>query len=70
MITIEDLEDPDEDGDTAREYFADLQAKARAAGHELTATASGFMLKMGAVSRHAGDLRTIAVLLTQKGRST
>jgi hypothetical protein len=69
MITIEDLADPDEDGATAREYFADLQTKARAAGHELTATASGFMLKMGAVSRHAGDLRTIAALLMPKQRA-
>ena len=70
MITIEDLSDPDEDGDAAREYFAELQAKARAAGHELTATSSGFMLKMGTVSRHTADLKTVAGLLVSKGRRT
>jgi hypothetical protein len=70
MITVDDLDDANEDDAAARQCFADLQAKAQASGHTLTRTANGFMLKAGAVSRHAGDLRTIAALLTQKGRGT
>ncbi len=68
MITAADMEDPDEDGQAARAYFAELQARAAAVGLTLTRTSTGFILVTKTHSRHAGDLKTIAGLLTTKGR--
>jgi hypothetical protein len=69
VITVEDLDDADEDGVAARQYFSDLQAKAASVGLTLTRTSSGFILVTKTHSRHAGDLRTIAALLTPKRRA-
>lgn len=65
MITLVDLEDPDEDGTAARARFDALQARARDAGHELCCTARGFVLRRGTASRHTHDLEAIAALLNE-----
>lgn len=70
MITIADLQDDDEDGAAAREYFAQLQVKAAAVGLTLTRSSNGFILVTKSSSRHTGDLRTIAALLGEKGKRT
>lgn len=66
MITIADMEDPDEDGAAARERFEALKAKAAAVGLTLSRSSRGFVLVEKSSSRHSPDLDAIALLLKRR----